>query len=289
MVKDLTKQKMVRTRTYGESRAYRMRFPILKYLALKTEPVTAYELEKTKFDIVRDGKNMKGWIDKPTIYDTLKLMEDYKEVELTERKVCKGGRVRKKYLVTRRGIATILSSGYRDPEYVEISNRYVRQLAEKQKSSFPRVFDLWPEFVREGVEDLACHKLMDACRLAILSNTETSFFNLIVNDLKGGEDPFMRTVNESERKSWFEVVSRNDGIRKVLVDLIIHQASESVGQANETLKLLSVPELQVGLPEEAALKVMQNAPLVLRVLKLMEKRNIRAVDPPLEQTKGNEK
>ena len=91
--------------------------------------------------------------------------------------MCRGGRVRKKYVVTPRGVADVFR-GF--PEYVEISNRYVRDLAEKQKSSFPLIFNLWPEFVQEKAEDLACRKLIDAMRMAVLSNIEMTFFSLIV-------------------------------------------------------------------------------------------------------------
>ena len=33
-----------------------MSFPILKFLALNTEPVTAYRLERTELDVIHDGK-----------------------------------------------------------------------------------------------------------------------------------------------------------------------------------------------------------------------------------------
>jgi hypothetical protein len=48
--------------------------------------------------------------------------------------------------------------------------------------------------------------------------------------------------------------------------------------AEPYLNILSGKQEPVEITEELALKVMQNAPLVLRVLKLMEERNIRARD-----------
>lgn len=131
LVKDLAKGK---GRSHIPNRAFRMSFPILKYMALKTEPVTAYRLEAEKLDVMRDGKTQKASIDKPTIFAALKLLERTGLIKTTDRKVCKDDRVRKKYVVTPQGIVALLQA---HPGHVEISKQYVRDLARNRSPFFP--------------------------------------------------------------------------------------------------------------------------------------------------------
>lgn len=148
-----------------------MCFPILKYMALKTEAynpqrapggsVTAYTLENTKLDVMRNGKTEKGRIDKDTIFRSLKLMEQAYLVKATEEKVCRDGRVRKKYAITPQGVVALLQG---HPEHVEISKEYVRGLAEMQKSFLPLIFGKWNYFCQQQLEEEAYKILLDSAK-----------------------------------------------------------------------------------------------------------------------------
>jgi DNA-binding PadR family transcriptional regulator len=144
-----------------------MAFPILKYVAFKSEPATAYELERVKHDIMRNGKNEKAWIDKPTIFRALRLLERAGLVRVMEQKVCRDGRVRKRYVVTHRGVVALLEGRWK---YVQISKQDIRGLAEAQKSFLPLIFGKWDLFREKGVEYeaiLALHRCLRGRRQLI--------------------------------------------------------------------------------------------------------------------------
>ncbi len=234
MVKDLTKEK---TRPHEPDRAFRMSFPILKYLALKTEPVTAYKLEGEKLDVMRDGKSRKAWIDKPTIYRALKLMEDNKQVELRDRKPCKGGRVRKKYVVTPRGVVALL---WGRPDHIEISKQDAREWAKKHHDFFPKMFDLWSEFIQENVEDAAWSKLTEAGHSALAENIEGMFLGLVLDDLKSPTNP--------DHDVWLQAVGRNETIREALVGFTLNGLAETINDVNELFRLLPDHSSNTDLP-----------------------------------------
>ncbi len=169
LVNDLTKER--KKRAHEPNRAFRMCFPILKYMALETESyspqkaqvgsVTAYTLENTKLDITNNGNTERGRIDKATIFRSLKLLEQAYLIKATEEKVCRDGRVRKKYVVTPQGVVALLQG---HPDHVEISKKYVSDLAEKQKSFLPLVFGKWDYFRQQQLEDQAYKVLHDSVK-----------------------------------------------------------------------------------------------------------------------------
>jgi DNA-binding PadR family transcriptional regulator len=206
-----------------------MSFPILKYLALKTEPVTAYQLERTELDVIHDGKTKKALIDKPTIYDSLKLMQKTTQVESKDPKSCKDGRVRKKYVVTRQGIRDLLWSQHLG--YVEISKQYVRKLAEIRHDFFPKIFDLWPEFTREQAEDAAWRRLLDIAGNTLTESIESMFLALVEMDLISPDNP--------DHDVWLQAALRNQRIGETLLTWTIRGVAGNIEHVNEMLQLLS--------------------------------------------------
>ena len=133
-----------------------MAFPILKHLALSKDPITPYTIEKTKLEVLRNGKIEKTWIDKPTIFKALKLLEEVRLIRAAEQKECRDGRIRKKYVVTPQGVVALLRAY---PIHCTFSWQDVRNLAERQMAFLPVIFGKWNYFRQQQVEKIAFKSL----------------------------------------------------------------------------------------------------------------------------------
>jgi DNA-binding PadR family transcriptional regulator len=258
-----------------------MTFPILKYMALKTEPVTAYELEKTKLDIMRDGKTKKGWIDKPTIYASLKFMEG-KEIWVTEERKCKGGRVRRKYVVSVRGILALLRAvphNMYDPKLIGVSMRYVRDLAGNWRnwkwpaileSYNPLIFTLWSSFIDAKVEDLAVWRLLYTSRHAgDYLDMEEEFFEPEIHYVPSD-------ILQLDR--WNEAVRTNEKIKQATRDHFLEKVDQHANLTGIYVRHLSAPDLAL----MGELGVRQKLEEIIQKLREPPKKVISAGGEPAE-------
>lgn len=148
------------------TRAFRMAFPIIKYLTLNPD--------KTAYTVAKNAK-----IDIPTTYKTMEILVEAHFVKVRPEGKHTTGLLKESYSVTPQGIVALLQA---HPEYAQISKSDVRNMAEKQTSFLPVVFGKWEMFCQKKVEDIAYKYLMIA-----VQHTEDEVERL--SDVAEGREP----------------------------------------------------------------------------------------------------
>jgi DNA-binding MarR family transcriptional regulator len=126
-------------------RSFRLAFSILKHLA--THP------NETPYRIERELK-----IDRSTVRAALKLLVKANLVTVAGKpRKLPTGLERKEYKVTPQGIVALLQA---HPSHIELTKRYLRDLAEKNTQFLPCIFGKWEYFIEQDAEDLAYKYLL---------------------------------------------------------------------------------------------------------------------------------
>jgi len=119
----------------------------------------------------------------------------------------------------------------------------LRRLVKKYHDFLPEIFNLWPAFIKTGIEDLALAELrMLVCRVDYVIRPP-----LPHGVRKIDTDPFFiypvaRRPPEI-RKRWLEAVRSDNALKQATIMALHRSASQEIGQVNEIRRLLSEPEI----------------------------------------------
>ncbi len=199
-------------------RAFRMAFPILKYLALNPDRTAYAAAKETKIDI-------------PTTYETMRILVEAHLVKVHPEGKHTTGLLKESYSVTPQGIVALFQA---IPEYVQISKTDARDIAEKQTAFLPLIFGKWKCFRDSNVEELAYDSLLIAVqhsesevdRLAKVVNGETLE---PTSDLRAKEPMHRHAIYEGmlvgawasdieddeQRERWLQVVRSDKELRAI--------------------------------------------------------------------------
>jgi len=220
-------------------RVFRKAFQVLEHLAVNPR--------KTAHGIEKDTR-----LDRPTVYSAVRILETAGLVDVVEKKKLPTGLVRKKYVVTPRGVVALLQA---HPDYVRLSKDYIRRLAEKNEAFLPRIFGKWNYFREREVEDLAHNFVLlgvhftrdEVSRLLQVAKTmkaQPSFGTqecVHRHEIYEGVLVIPWTYNNKDAKTWLDTIRNDKELFETAENEILRvraEREEGLNRLNEYIQML---------------------------------------------------
>lgn len=176
----------------------------------------------------------------PTIRTDLEEMckKEIVRVLYTDKKA-KGGEPSLYYEVTLPGLETIIKHYDLLGDKAEETSKFISYITGKYPDFLPAIYNIWPEFVREKVDDQAWRLLQAACYYpgSDREHVYLTVFGNMVGYLGRPEHP--------SHERWLRAASENKAIGKVLAARFLSDLAGDMGRANLALSSLPHQKLDV--------------------------------------------